>query len=131
MRFAIYRSKSANGVGHSKARVKRNLSETLRLCMLLEREGGEVNAGSEDLCFGENADTPDAIDVHFDVRITVRIAEVGKVGSPGRVFCIAFDNYGVLVKSIGESEGGFGFLPRIEIVRLFASEPVGQWSPHI
>lgn len=42
--------------------------------MLLEAECWEMYAGAEDICFGQDAHTTYAIEVHLRIRITVRIA---------------------------------------------------------
>jgi len=51
--------------------------------------------------------------------------------TPSGILSIAFYDYGVFIKSIGEGERSFGFLPGVEVVGLFAAEPVGEGSPYI
>lgn len=108
-----------------------HLSKALRLGMFLERKGGEVDAGAEDLGFGEDGDSADAIELHLGVGVAVGIAEVGQVRTPGGVLGVAFDYDSVLVEGCGELEGGFGFLPGVEIVGLFTAEPVRERTPDV
>ena len=72
--------------------------------MLFEAESREVNAGPEDAGLGENADTANTINLHFHIRVTVRVPKVGKMGPPSGVFCVSFHNDGVLVQGISKSE---------------------------
>ena len=51
--------------------------------------------------------------------------------SPCCIFCIALNDNGVFVESIGKGKGGLGFLPGVQIVGLFTSEPFGEGSPNI
>lgn len=99
--------------------------------MLLEAKRGEVDALTEDFCFGEDTDATNTINFHFHVWIAVRIAEVSQVRSPSRVFCVAFDDNGILIERIRESEGRLRLLPGVQIIGLFSTKPVGKWSPNI
>ena len=99
--------------------------------MLFETEGREVNTGAEDLGLGQNTDTANTVNLHFHVWVAIGIAQVGQVGPPGGVLCITFDNNGIFVKSIGEGKSRLGLLPRVQIVGLFTTKPIGEWSPNV
>lgn len=101
-----------------------HLSESFSLGVLLEAECREVHAASEDLGFRQNTHTADTVDLHFHVGVAVRVAEVSKMRAPCGVLCVALDDDGVFVQSVGEREGSLGLLPTVQVVRLFASEPV-------
>ena len=79
--------------------------------MLLKAKGGEVDTLSEDFRFGENRHTTDAVNLHFHIGVAIGVAEVGQMRAPGSILCVSFHNDSVLVKGVGEREGGFGFLP--------------------
>jgi hypothetical protein len=80
-----------------------------------------VDPGAEDAGFGEDGHAADAVELHFDVGVAVGVAQVGEMGPPGGVFGVAFDDDGVFVECIGEGDGGFGLLPGVQVVRLFAA----------
>lgn len=107
------------------------LAETFRLCVLLEAKCREVNTVPENKSLGQNTDTTDTVDFHFHIWIAVRVAEVGKMRAPRGVLGVAFDNDRVFVQGVGQSQGCLGFLPRVQIVRLLATEPVREGSPNI
>jgi hypothetical protein len=50
---------------------------------------------------------------------------------PCSILGIAFDNDSVLVERFGKLERRLRFLPAVEIVRLFAAEPVGERAPDV
>lgn len=107
------------------------LAKTFRLSVLLETKGREVDARTEDLCLCKNANTTDTVNLHLHVWVTVRVAEIGQMRSPGGIFCIAFDNDGIFVKGVSKRERGLGFLPGVQIVRLLATKPVRKWAPNV
>jgi len=86
-------------------------AKTFRFRVFLEREGGEVDACSEDLCLGQDTYSTDSVDFHLNVWVAVGIAEVRQVRTPGGVLGIAFDDNCILVESVGKGKCGFGFLP--------------------
>lgn len=86
---------------------------------------------SEDLGPCKDTHTPDAVDLHFHVGITVRVAQIRKMRSPGRILRVALDNDRILVQCVGQSQSGLGFLPRIEIIRLLSAKPIRQGAPDI
>jgi hypothetical protein len=51
--------------------------------------------------------------------------------TPCSILSIAFDDDGVLIQRLGKLEGRLRFLPTVEIVRLFAAEPVGERTPDV
>lgn len=108
-----------------------NLAESLGLSVLLETESWEVNARSEHLGFSKDTDTTNTVNLHLHIWVTIWIAKVGQMWAPCSILCISLDNDSVLVESVCKSEGGFRFLPRVQIVGLFASKPVGKWSPDV
>ena len=108
-----------------------HLAETFRLCMLLEAEGREVHTRPKDLRLGQDTDTSDAIDLHLHVHVTVWISQVGQMWTPCRIFRVSLDDDGILIQCVGQSQRSLGLLPRIEIVRLLATKPVGQGTPHV
>ena len=107
------------------------LSETFGLCVLLKTEGWEVHAATKHTSFCQNTDTSDAVNLHLHVRVTVRVAQVGKMRAPCGVLCVALDDHSILVKSVRQGECRLRLLPTVQVIRLFASQPVGQWSPDI
>lgn len=107
------------------------LAEAFGLGMLLETEGREVDTGSEDSGLGQDTDAPHSIDLHFHIRVAVGVAQVGQVRAPGRVLGVALHDDGVFVERVGEGQRRLGFLPRVQIVGLLATEPVGKRSPDI
>jgi len=50
---------------------------------------------------------------------------------PSGVLGITLDNDGIFVECVGQGQSRLRLLPRIEIIGLFASEPVGKGSPDI
>ena len=82
-----------------------HLSESLSLSMLLKAERREVDTVTEDSGLGKNADTTNTVDFHLHIRVTIGVAKVGQVRSPGCVFCITFHDHGILVESIGKRKG--------------------------
>lgn len=97
------------------------LAKSFSLSVLLETESREVHTTSEDLGLCQNAHTSNTVNFHLHVRVTVRVAEVGEMRAPSGVLCVAFDNDGILIKSIRESKCSLRLLPAVQIVRLFAS----------
>ena len=68
--------------------------------MPLEAEGREMDSSAENLCFRKNTNTTYSIQFHFHVGITVWIAKVGKVRSPGSVLGVTFHDDRVLVECL-------------------------------
>ena len=99
--------------------------------MLLKAECREVYAASEDFGFRQNTHTSNTVNFHFHVRVAVRVAKIGKMRTPCSVLCVSLDDHSILVECIREGQCGFGLLPTVQVIRLFASQPVGQWSPDI
>lgn len=97
------------------------LAEAFGLSMLFKTKRGEVYTLSEDLRLSKNANTTNTVDLHFHVRVAVRIAEVGQMRSPGSVLCVTFDNNSVFVKGVRQSQSCLRLLPRIKIVRLLST----------
>jgi hypothetical protein len=79
--------------------------------MLLEAEGREMDASSEDLGLGKNTDTADAVNLHFHVWVAVGVSKVGQMWSPCSVLGVALDDDGIFVQGVCKREGGLGFLP--------------------
>lgn len=79
-----------------------------------------MHTRSEDLGFGQNTDTPDTIELHFNVWIAIWIAKICKMWTPRSVFRISLHNNSIFVEGIGKGQSRLGFLPGVEIVRLFA-----------
>jgi hypothetical protein len=75
--------------------------------MLLETEGWEVDSGAEHLGFSKNTDTPDSINLHLHIWVAIWISKVSQVRSPRGILCISLNNDSVLIKGVGEGEGGF------------------------
>lgn len=99
--------------------------------MLLEAERWEMHTSSKHESLGQNADTTNTVDLHLHVRVTVGVAEVSQMRSPGGILCIALDNDGVFVQRVSQSQGRFRFLPRVQVVGLFSAQPIGKWPPNI
>ena len=93
--------------------------------MLLKAERREVDAISEDTSLGQNANTPNAINLHLHIRVTIGVPKVSQMRTPGGILRIAFDNHGILVQRIGQRQGCFGLLPGVQIVGLLSAQPVG------
>lgn len=87
------------------------LAKPFGLGMLFEAECWEVDACTEDPGLGQDTDTANAVQFHLHVRITIGIAEVGEVRPPRSVLGISFHDHGVLIQSICQRQGSFGFLP--------------------
>lgn len=107
------------------------LAKSFSLRMLLETESREMDTRAEDLRLCQNTDTTDTVNLHLHIWIAVRVAEVSQMRSPGSVLCIAFDNDSIFVKSISKRESGLRFLPGVQVVRLFSTEPVREWAPDV
>lgn len=88
-----------------------HLAESLRLSVLLEAKGREMDTTPEDAGFGQDTDTTNAIELHFDIRIAVWVAKVGQMGPPGGILGVTFHDDGVLVESFGQLQRRFGLLP--------------------
>ena len=99
MRLAICSAVSSNYSQHKQYKLS-YLAESFGLSVLLETESREVHATPEDLRLCQNAHTSDTVNFHLHVRVTVGVAEVGKMGAPSGVLCVALDNDGILIKSI-------------------------------
>lgn len=113
------------------AHTSRHLTESFRLGVLLETESREVHTVTEDESLGQNTDTTNTVNLHLHVRVAVGVAQVGKMGPPRGVLGVALDNDGVFIQCIGKSQGRLRLLPRVEIVRLLAAQPVGQRAPDV
>ena len=107
------------------------LAKTFSLSMLLEAESREVDTRAEDLRLCQDTDTTDTIDLHLHIRITVGVAEVGQMRSPGSIFCVALYDDSVFIERVSERERGLGFLPGVQIVGLFSTKPVGKRAPDV
>ncbi len=99
--------------------------------MLFKAKGWEMNTATEYLGLGQDTDTTNTVNFHLHIGVTVGITKIGKMGSPGGIFGVSFDNDGVFVQRIGQGKGRLGLLPRVQVVRLFAAKPVGQRSPNV
>lgn len=104
---------------------KTYLAESFGLCVLFEAEGREMDARAEDLCLGQDTDTTNTVNLHLHVRVAVGVTQVGQMRTPSGILCIALNDDGVFVERVGQSESGLGLLPRVEIVRLLTTEPIG------
>lgn len=107
------------------------LSKAFSLGMLFETESREVSTITENSRLGQNADATNTIDLHLHIRVAVRITQVCQMRPPCRVLGITLHNDSVFVKSVGKSKGGFRLLPRVKIIRLLSTKPVGKRSPDI
>lgn len=87
------------------------LAESLGLRVLLETEGREMDAGTEDLCLGQDTDTTNTVDLHLHVRVTIGIAQVSQMRTPSGVFCITLYDDSVFVECVGQSQSSLGLLP--------------------
>lgn len=99
--------------------------------MLFEAERREVDTRPEDLGLGQDADTTHSVDIHLHVGITVGIAQIRKMRSPSGIFGITLHYDGILVERVCQCKGSFGFLPRIQVVRLLSTKPIRKWPPNI
>ena len=89
------------------------LAKALSLSVLLETEGREVNTRTEDFRFGQDTDTTNSINLHLHVWVTVGIAEISQMRSPGSVLCISVDDNSIFIERVSERESGLRLLPRI------------------
>lgn len=96
---AIYRRVSTCSTDNG--RQEPYLSEPLRLGVLLETEGGKVTSISKHLGLCEDAHASHSINLHLHVGIAIWVAQVGQVGSPGRILGISLDNDGILIQRVG------------------------------
>lgn len=110
---------------------KTYFAKALGFRVLLEAEGREMHTRTEDLSLSQDTNTANTVNFHFHIRISVRIAQVGQMGTPRRIFCVAFDNDCVFIEGISESKSGFRFLPRVQVVGLLSAEPIWKRSPHV
>lgn len=65
--------------------------------MLLKTEGREVDPSTKNARLRQDTDASDPIQLHLHVWVTVGIAQVREVWSPGRVLGVALYDYGILV----------------------------------
>ena len=100
------------------------LSKAFGLSMFFKAESREVDTLAEDLCFSKNANTTNTINLHFHVGISIGIAQVSQMRSPGCILCIAFYNDSVFVQSICKCKRSLRFLPGIKVIWLFSAKPV-------
>lgn len=107
------------------------LAKTFSLSMLLETESREVDTRAEDLRLCQDTDSTNTINLHLHIWVTVGVAEVGQMGSPGCIFCVALYDNSVFIERVSEREGGLRFLPGVQIVGLFSTKPVGKRAPDI
>jgi hypothetical protein len=98
------------------------LAKAFGLGMLFETESGEVGTLAEHLCLRKNTDTTDTINLHLHVWVAVR---------PCSVLGISFNNNSVLVEGVGKRKGRLGFLPGVQVVWLFSTQPVGKRTPDV
>jgi hypothetical protein len=75
--------------------------------MFLKAESREVHARAEHLRLGEDTDTSNTINLHLHIRVTVRVAQVGQMRTPGSILGVALNNDGVLIKGICKGKSGF------------------------
>ena len=68
--------------------------------MLLEAKGREVDTSSEHPGLGQNANTADAVNLHFHIRVAIRISQIGKMRPPCRILRVAFHNDCVFIQGI-------------------------------
>jgi hypothetical protein len=87
------------------------LAESFSLGVLLEAECREVHSRAEDLCLCQNTDTTDTVNLHLHVWVTVRVAQVSQMWTPGGVFCVTLHNDRIFVKGVRKGEGRFRLLP--------------------
>lgn len=66
-----------------------HLGEALRLGLVLECVGGEVDAGAVDVGFDDDVDAADAVEGDFFVRVVVSVTHFGHVDAVGFVFFVA------------------------------------------
>ena len=99
--------------------------------MLLEAERWEMYSTSKHLRLGQDTDTSYAIKFHLHIWIAVRITQVRQMRAPCRVLGVSLHDHCVFVERVREREGSLRFLPRVEVVGLFAAQPVREGPPHI
>jgi hypothetical protein len=92
--------------------------------VFFEAEGWEMHARPEDLRLGKDANAAHSINIHFHVRIAIWVSQICKMWAPCSIFGVPLHNDGIFIKCICEAEGCFGFLPGVEIIRLFTSQPI-------
>lgn len=99
--------------------------------MLLEAESREMDTRSENLGLCQDTDSSNTINLHFHVWVAKRIAEIGQVRSPCRIFGVTFNNNSIFIKCVGERQSRLGLLPRIQIIGLLSTKPVRQRPPNV
>lgn len=72
-----------------------------------------MDSGAKYSRFGKDADTPDAIQLHFHIAVAIGIAEVSQVRPPRRILGISFHNDCIFIQGLGQSQRRLRFLPRI------------------
>ena len=75
--------------------------------MPLKTESREVDAGSENVSFREYTDTSDAIEFHLNIRIPVRVPQIGQMRTPGCVFRVAFNDDSIFVQGLCQCQASF------------------------
>lgn len=103
MRLAIYDSVSL--IITTRIVVVTYLAKTFGLSVLFKTESREMNSRAEDLCFCQDTDTTDTVDLHLHVWVTVGVAEISQMRSPGSVLCVSFDNDSIFIECIGQRKG--------------------------
>jgi hypothetical protein len=56
-----------------------------------------VDPGTKHSSFGKDGNPADTIELHLNVRVSVRVAEVGQMRPPCGILCITFDNNSILI----------------------------------
>lgn len=99
--------------------------------MLLEAESRKMNPGPKHFSPRQDTDAPDAVNLHFHIRIAVGITKISKMWSPSRIFRVALNYNGIFIQRVCQCKRCLRLLPRIQVVGLFAAKPVGQRPPDI
>jgi hypothetical protein len=99
--------------------------------MLLKAKRRKVYTGAKDLGLGQNTDPANAVQLHLHVWVSKRIPQIRQVRPPRRVLGITFHDHSVFLECVGKRKSCLGFLPRIQIVRLFPTKPVRQRPPNV